>query len=79
MASSAVCEYPFIVENGVNGFLFNPENVPEMACAMEALVRLTPSQRDEMAVANRMKIEENNSPKSFKKKYIELLIVNCSR
>lgn len=70
---SAVCEHPFIVEHGVNGFLFNPENTEEIVDAMGALIDLTVSQREKMSAANRKKIEENNSPESFKEQYLALI------
>lgn len=43
------------VENGINGMLVRPENVPDLVCAMENMMMLGPEKRRKMGIASRRK------------------------
>ena len=70
---SNVYENPRIVEEGVNGFLFDSENIDDMAAALLKMISLTNDERQRMGLRNRKKIVENNSMEVFAKKYMDLL------
>lgn len=69
---SNVCENPIIVQDGVNGFLFNPYDVNDMVRALESYFKLSFEDRYAMGQRNRKKVVENNSMESFVNKYIVL-------
>lgn len=66
-------ENPYIVEDGVNGFLFNPENVEEMVSAVRKVLELSPEERNEMGLRNRNRCLERNTKEIFLKSYIGLI------
>lgn len=69
---SNVCENPRIVEDGVNGFLFNPDDANDIANALTKMVLMTNEERQQMGLRNRKKIVEHNSMEAFVTKYIDL-------
>lgn len=69
---SNVYENPRIVEEGVNGFLFNPENIDDMAAALMKMISLTNDERQQMGLNNRKRVEKNNSMEVFVGKYESL-------
>lgn len=70
---SNVYENPYIVEEGVNGFLFNPESVEEIANAIKRMTELTQSERREMGKRNRQLCLQRNTEEAFLKSYVELI------
>ncbi len=71
--ASRVCEHPYIVEDGVNGYLFDPYDVDAIANAIIKAAELDASSAAAMSVANRHKVVENNSIESFCKKYMSII------
>lgn len=71
--ASNVCEHPHIVEEGVNGYLFDPTDVDKIYSALVKAIRLTPKEVKGMSEANQQKVIENNSIESFSEKYLSLI------
>lgn len=70
---SNVYENPYIVEEGVNGFLFNPESVEDIANAIKKMAELTPEERHDMGMRNRQLCLQRNTEEAFLKSYVELI------
>lgn len=70
---SNVCENPYIVEEGVNGFLFNPESPENIATAIHKMIGLTKTERQEMGIRNRILCLERNTEDAFLKSYVKLI------
>ncbi|MEE1085503.1 MAG: glycosyltransferase family 4 protein [Paludibacteraceae bacterium] len=70
---SNVYENPYIVEDGVSGFLFDPENVDDIVSAVQKLVSATKEERRKMGVLNRQLCLERNTEEKFIKSYIKLI------
>lgn len=70
---SNVCENPLIVEDGINGFLFNPNDTISIANSIEKLLKMSHKERIDMGFRNREKIINNNSIDSFVNQYIKLI------
>lgn len=70
---SDVCENPVIVENNVNGFLFDPYNNDEIVSSIKQMYLLSDEQRCEMGRRNREKVVKNNSIQTFTDKYDRLI------
>lgn len=70
---SNVYENPYIVEEGVNGFLFNPKDPAEMADAIKKMVGLSYGNRLEMGKRNRQLCLKRNTEDAFLKSYVELI------
>ena len=70
---SNVCEHPHIVEDGVNGFLFDPYDVNAIYASMVKAIKLPPEAKTEMSKANRCKVIENNSIEAFYNSYFSLI------
>lgn len=70
---SNVYENPYIVEEGVNGFLFNPEKAEDIANAVRQIVSLSPEERRQMGKRNRQICLERNTEEAFLKSYVELM------
>lgn len=70
---SNVYENPFIVQEGVNGFLFNPEKPEEIAKAIKNMVSLSLAKRQEMGKLNRALCLTRNTEDVFLKSYVELI------
>lgn len=70
---SRVGDLPRLVEDCVNGFLFDPRSVEEMSRAMERFCDLSVEQRIAMGRANRAKAEQLFSFKTFLERYQALL------
>lgn len=70
---SNVYENPYIVEEGVNGFLFNPESVEDIAGAIEKMADLSFKERQEMGKRNRQLCLQRNTEEAFLKSYVELI------
>ena len=70
---SNVYENPYIVEEGVNGFLFDPENVDDMVSAIQKIVSISKEERRMMGVQNRQLCLKRNTEEEFLKSYIKLI------
>lgn len=68
-----VCDNPYIVEEGVNGFLFNPLDAYDMAAKIEAMIDMERQERLDMGKRNVGKIKDLCSFDSFIKKYVGLI------
>ena len=66
-------ENPYIVENSVNGFLFNPESIDSMFESIKKMLNLTKDQRKEMGALNRRVCLERNTEEKFLQSYIDLI------
>ena len=70
---SNVCENPVIVEDGVNGFLFDPIEQSEIVMAVNKMLSLPEEERNRMGRRNRQICIERNSEETFLKQYVELI------
>lgn len=70
---SNVYENPYIVEEGVNGFLFDPNKPEDIAGAISKMLCLTHEERQEMGKRNRQLCLERNTEEAFLKSYVELI------
>lgn len=70
---SNVYENPYIVEEGVNGFLFDPNKPEAIAEAINKMEKLTHEERLEMGKRNRQLCLKRNSEEAFLKSYVELI------
>lgn len=73
VAVSAVCEHPYIVNEGINGFLFQPSDTISIISAMQRIMSLTPSERRDMAETNVCQVHSRNSPYVFCQRYLSLV------
>lgn len=70
---SAVSDVPNIVEDGVNGYIFNPHKQDDAVAAFEKILLLDAIDRNAMGHRNREKMIINNSKDIFVQKYIDLI------
>ncbi len=70
---SRVYENPHIVKEGVNGFLFDPQNVDDIVGAIEKMVALSSEERCEMGRRNRELCLSRNTEDVFLKSYVDLI------
>lgn len=70
---SNVYENPYIVKEGMNGFLFNPESVDDMMNAIKKMIELSKEGRQEMGKRNRSLCLERNTEAAFIKSYVDLI------
>ena len=70
---SNVYENPYIVEEGVNGFLFNPEKAEDIVTAIRHIVSLSPEERSQMGKRNRQICLERNTEEAFLLGYEQLM------
>lgn len=66
-------ENPYIVEEGINGFLFNPKQVDDMVYAIERAVNLSSEERLQIGMRNRELCLKRNTIEVFVKAYIKLV------
>lgn len=66
-------EQPYIVKEGVNGFLFDPESVEDMVNAIRKICSLSVEERQRMGQCNRLICLERNTAESFLKAYEDLI------
>lgn len=69
---SNVCDNPMIVDDGKNGFLFDPLSAEDMANKIEKFLSLSPQKKSEMALRSRELSLKKFSADTFVKKYIQL-------
>lgn len=70
---SNVYENPYIVQDEVNGFLFNPESPEDIAKTIKNMVNLSSNTRQEMGKRNRVLCLTRNTEEVFLKSYVELI------
>lgn len=70
---SRVCDNPFIVQEGVNGFLFDPASLSSFDTAMAQLEALSEAERAEMGRRNRARAEELFSEHAYLSRWAALL------
>lgn len=70
---SNVYENPYIVEEGVNGFLFDPTKPEAIANAIKKMVSLSYENRKKMGKRNRQLCLKRNTEEVFLKSYLELI------
>lgn len=70
---SRVSDVPQIMEDGVNGFIFDPLNVDDMVEKLEKMITLSEEERREMAIRSREIAIGKFSSDVFIRKYLELL------
>ncbi|OMP78873.1 glycosyltransferase family 4 protein [[Flexibacter] sp. ATCC 35208] len=73
--ASNVCDNPRLVKEGVNGFLFDPNNVTSIADAIKKLMALSPVQVDKMSMENLAFAAAEFDKSVFLNKYLNLLKV----
>lgn len=73
VACGNVCDNPNIVEEKVNGALFNPYKPMEIAERLSELVDMNSAERRDMGKRNRAKMAEMCAEDAFIKKYVELI------
>lgn len=66
-------ENPYIVEDKINGFLFDPENVDDIFSAIVKLLNLTLEERLQMRAKNREVTLVRNSEEVFIQEYVRLI------
>ena len=71
--ASNVCDNAVLVDNGVNGFLFSPDNSEQIANCISKFFELDLESQNRMRVKSREKAERICSSQIFVKKYIELI------
>lgn len=70
---SNVCDNPCYIEQNINGFLFDPCSVEDIADKIERAILMSDDQYECMCVNNRMKAEDMFSKEIFIEKYLNLL------
>ena len=70
---SNVYENPYIVEEGVNGFLFNPADPSDIARAIRQMTSLSIEEREQMGKRNRQLCLERNTEEAFLHAYEQLI------
>ena len=70
---SNVCDNPYLIEDGVGGFLFNPHDPNDIALKIQKLSMLSHDELIKMGQANRAKGEKLFSAETFVNKYIQLI------
>lgn len=68
-----ICDNPYIVEFGANGFLFNPESPEDIASKLIAMINYPNQNKTLMAQLNGNKIVEMCAPQNFVNKYLALI------
>lgn len=70
---SNVCENPYIVKEGINGFLFDPNDPNDIAKALYKLCILPQNERDIIGKTNREQIIRYNNESIFVESYLKLI------
>lgn len=71
--ASNVCDNPFIIENNINGLLFDPNNIESIKNSIIQFVNLSQVQRQTMGYKSREIAEMKFSEYIFQEKYIDLI------
>ena len=70
---SSVCDNPRYVSEGINGYLFDPNDVYDMAKAIAKVLSLTPEEITYMGRTNRQTALSMFNMETFKEKYLNLI------
>lgn len=70
---SKVFENPYIVEDGVNGFLFDPTSIEEIVDSVIKICSISKEERIAMGKSNRKLCLERNSEEVFIQSYLKLI------
>lgn len=70
---SNLCENPTIVEDGINGFLFNPYSTDSIVETFKSALSLSEEKLKEIGIHNREKVLQFNSEEAFVNRYIEVI------
>lgn len=70
---SKVSDNPFIVQDGINGYIFDPSSIEEIANSIEKYVAEMHPRRDEIAKVNRERIKDICSREAFLNKYLKII------
>lgn len=70
---SRIFDNPYIIEENVNGYLFDPNSVPDIVSAISKVLSLSYNERIEMGLRNRNKCIDTNSEQRFVDAYINLI------
>lgn len=70
---SNVCDNPFLIEDGIGGFLFNPKDPTDIALKIKKISLISEEERLNMGALNRTKGVELFSASVFIDKYINLI------
>ena len=70
---SRVYENPYIVEEGQNGFLFDPKSVDDIVNAIKKMTALTVEERRQIGIRNRRLCLDRNTEDTFLKSYVDLI------
>lgn len=70
---SNVFENPYIVEDGISGFLFDPNNADEIVNTIKKMLSLPSEERYKIGKNNRQLCLERNTEDAFLKSYIEVI------
>lgn len=70
---SNICDNPYIVEFGVNGFLFDPNSPEDIASKIMAMINYPDLDKKIMAEKNRKKIIEMCASQNYVNKYLSLI------
>lgn len=71
--ASNVCDNPYIIENNINGFLFDPNNIESIRNSIIKFINLTQVQRQSMGSKSREIAERKLSESIFRQKYIDVI------
>lgn len=72
--ASSVSDIPYIVKNGVNGFLFDPNDIDSIFKAFCSYLLLNEDEIQSMSMINRKKALSLFSKDMFKNKYLDLIL-----
>ena len=70
---SRVCDNPYIVQEGLNGYLFDPKDIEQIAESIEQITQLSDEEYEMMSMRNRKRAVELFSMTVFMEKYIAIL------
>ncbi len=70
---SNVCDNPYIVQDGINGLLFNPEDPADMASKILSLTDMPVEELGKMSENNSRRIEKLCSPETFISEYNSII------
>jgi glycosyltransferase involved in cell wall biosynthesis len=68
-----VCDNPILVEDGINGFLFDPRNPKDIVEKILQFTALSEEQKIQMGRESRKRAEKLLSPSVFIQKYVDLI------
>jgi len=71
--ASRVSDNPLMVKHGINGFLFDPYSIADIAKAITSFISLTDDQKETMGNRSRELAEKIFSPNAFLKAYLKVI------